>query len=194
MGRHLAEFLEHSDWTKQAPFLPDLARLEWFIWEAFHAFDEPPFTPKQAAKIPVQEWENIHIIFQPSVALLSSPWPVLDIWLARRGKPDEMKIELRSRAQRILIGRKEDQVRCELLEEHQFTLLSGLLAGKSLGEVCDALAETSEDIEPSTMTAALLPIAAWFSRWVQDGLILRGHFERPLRRELKRETVKKRGG
>ncbi len=163
VGRHLAEFLAGSKWTKQAPFLADLAQLEWQIWEAFHAFDGAPFRPGEIANIPAEEWEHLGIVFQPSVSLLSSSWLVLDIWRARREK--ENKVDLKNRPQRILIGRKNDQVRCELLDEHQFALITGLLKGKTLGEMCGELAETSEEAE--------LPVTAWFSRWIGDGLILR---------------------
>ena len=56
-------------------------------------------------------------------------------------------------------------MRCELLDENQFRLLSTLLVGKSLGAACEELADSEGSEIP--------PVAAWFSGWVRDGLIAR---------------------
>ena len=163
-GARLEEFLKSHSWTKTLPFLPDLARLEWRIWEAFHAFDAPPLTPAQMASITPKDWENVQLEFQPSVRLAVSRWPILDIWLER--KNPEGAVEEKNRllnSQRILIGRKENWVRCERIDENQYRLLEGLLAGRTLGSVCEKLAEISK--------AENLPVSDWFARWIQDGLI-----------------------
>ena len=168
VGKKLPEFLESSLLTKSFPFLPDLARLEWLVWRAFHAFEEPALDSRQIAEIPMDDWEKTQIIFQPSVGLISSLWPILDIWRIRRDSSDKMSVDLTHRPQQILIGRRGDQVRCEGLDENQYRLLSGLLSGKSLGVVCEELAGAADEQE--------FPIAAWFSEWVRDGLIARCKF------------------
>ncbi len=168
-GRHFPEFLKDvTRHTTPFPFLSDLARLEWCIWQAFHAFDETPLDPEKIKGISLEDWENCRIIFQPSAKLAALHWSVLNLWLARYQLP-EIRTEELARSQRILIGRNGDQVRCELLDVHQYRLLEGLLAGQSLGEACEELAETAE---------VDLPITQWFSHWVQDGLILRLDFSK----------------
>ncbi|MGH7197193.1 MAG: MNIO family bufferin maturase [Candidatus Omnitrophota bacterium] len=161
-GRHFAEYLADSAFRKNFPFLADLAKLEWLIWEAFHAFDGPPLSPERIAGIPLEEWEGARIRFQPSVQLVSSVWPVLDVWRARKDDPGKVKID-GTQSQRVLVGRSGLEVRCEPLKENQYRLLEALLAGKSLGEACEELAglEGSEE----------LPITAWFSGWLSSGLI-----------------------
>lgn len=162
-GRHLAEFLEKSPHLKTFPFLSDLARLEWQIWRAFHAFDEPPLKPDEIQNLAPKDWENTLLKFQPSVSLIRSDWPILDIWLEREKKSEEVRREIIRRTERILIGRREVQVRCELLDEYQSLLLEDLLAGKTLGEACGHLAEAAGDELP--------PVTEWFQRWIRDGLI-----------------------
>lgn len=158
-GVHLPEFLERHEYSGTFPFLPDLAKLEWLIWKAFHAFDKPALNPETLKNISADDWETMKLVFQPSANLLFSDYSVFDIWQARRNLSAKIDV---SKPQKVLIGRKQDQVRCELLNDAQFQLLEGLLAGKSLGEVCEALADSDGEI----------PIADWFSRWVQDGLIV----------------------
>lgn len=163
-GRHLPELLPHFSASRSLPFLSDLAKLEWLVWEAFHSFDGAPLQPSQIQEIPMEEWENMKIVFQPSVRLITSDWPILDLWLARHRRAGEPPLDWVGRPQRVLVGRKEDQVRCELLDSNQYRLLEGLLAGKSLGQACEELAEVVGEKTP--------PLQEWFSRWIQAGLLL----------------------
>jgi hypothetical protein len=145
------------------PYLAELARFEWMISETFHSFDEAPFDRAQLAKIPLESWENLRIIFQPSVQLFQSEWPILALWEKRRaGKIEELTAPLN---QKILIGRRGTEIRCEILADSQYQLIEGLISGQTLGSICESLAEkTGEEV---------LPIAEWFAHWVQDGLIAR---------------------
>ena len=162
-GRHLPEFLAASALAESLPFLPDLARLEWLVCEAFHAFDTPPLNPSTVASRSLEEWMETVLIFQPSVKVLASPWPILDVWAARAQPRESVNIELVDRAQRVLVFRQDGQTRCELLDARQHALLAELLAGRTLGEACGILAGVGTD--------APLPLAAWFARWAGQGLL-----------------------
>lgn len=160
VGRHLPELL-HEMPIRNQPFLEDLARFEWLISSSFHAFDDRPFDRQELAQIPLEEWENARLIFQSSVFLYFSPWPILDLWKDRKKLGTDIVVP--EKRQYILIGRKGTQVRCELLEKQQYRMLEGLLCGETLGKVCEALSQESGHWD--------IPVADWFSRWVQDGLI-----------------------
>ena len=162
-GRHLPEFLTGWPRTAQLPFLPDLARLEWLVCLAFHAFDEPALKPAALAPMPPETWERLRLVFQPSVGVVASGWPILDVWAARIRPREEIAIELVNRSQRVLVSRQGVEVRCTLLEPAQYNILAALLAGETLGEVCGRLAASGAS-EP--------PVDAWFSAWAQQGLII----------------------
>jgi len=162
-GRELPELIGELPLSKKFPFLQDLARLERQVWTAFNAFDHEPMTPESVAQWPLEDWEQAKIIFQPSVSLLAAEWPVLDLWLNRHNPKQNLKTRIAAKSQRILVGRRKDLVRCEVLDENQYRLIHGLLEGKSLGEACERLAEHADENS--------LPIASWFSSWVKDGLI-----------------------
>ena len=164
-GRHLPGFLASWPRTAQLPFLPDLARLEWLVCMAFHAFDEPPMDLQALAQLSPTAWERLRVVFQPSVGLVASAWPILDIWNARTRPRNEIAIDLVNRPQRVLVSRQGMQVRCALLEPAEYDLLAGLLAQRTLGEVCGALAASEADAMP--------PVAAWCSAWAKQGLIIR---------------------
>lgn len=161
-GRHLPELLAGWPLTQELPFLPDLARLEWLVCQAFHAFDEPPADLAPLAAMPVKAWAQVRLRFQPSVGLIASAWPIRDIWAARSGPRGTVNVKLVNQPQRVLVCRRGVTVTCELLEEDAFALLQRLAAGEPLGAACGALARQAAG-EP--------PLAAWFARWAGQGLI-----------------------
>ena len=162
-GLHLPGFLPTHPLTKELPFLPDLAWLEWQVVEAFHAFDRPPMDPARLAAIPPKDWDRLKLAFQPSVGRVASAWPILDIWEARDRPVAEVRIDLIDRPQRVLVFRKAWIVRCELIDERQDAALQALLSGKTLGELCGLLSVGPAAGDP--------PLADWFSRWAASGLV-----------------------
>ena len=164
-GRHLPAFLAEWPLTLTLPFLPDLARLEWAVRQAFHAFEAPPLDPRRFARLPLEDWGRARVVFQPSVGLIASAWPILDIWAARTRQRSAIDIELVNRPQRILVFRQQLEVRCELLDERRYALLAGLLAGRPLGTACGELAVQAGHEAP-------LPVTDWFAGWAARGLII----------------------
>lgn len=166
-GLHFSEFVKESNLLRHFPYLGELAKMEWSLWGAFHAFDQTPLTPEKISGNAAEDWENVRFIFQPSVRLFNSGWPLLNLWLSRN-QEKEIQTALAPAPERILIARREDQVRCEILNPEQNELIQMLLEGKSLGQACEKLAEHCGGGAP--------PVAGWFTAWVHDGLILRLEF------------------
>ncbi len=166
-GRHLAEFLSAWPRTRELPFLPDLARLEWAVSEAFHAFEVPPLALETLADHPVEAWDQLRLGFQPSVRCVTSVWPILDIWEARTRPVDTVRIALVDRPQQVLVARRGMQVVCAPLTPWQAQFLTFLLAGQSLGAACQQLAEAAGE--------APVPVADWCAAWARDGLIANWH-------------------
>ena len=164
-GRHLPELLAGSPWSQRLPFLPDLAQLEWFVCQAFHAFDQPPVDLAPLSGLSLAQWERVRAIFQPSVSLVASSWPIRDIWASRVQPRHTLNLDVINRPQRVLVHREGMTVTCELLEEGPHRVLERLLAGDDLGAACVVLAriEGTERFQASE----------WFARWARHGLIAR---------------------
>lgn len=163
VGRHLPEFLTTAPLTAQLPFLPDLAKLEWAICQAFHAAVQPPVSAQRLAALSLEDWDRARLVFQPAVGRVASTWPILDLWQARTRPTHEVDIPLVDRPQRVLVFRQGLTVRCELLDTWEDAVVEGLLAGRTLGHVCGEIAERAGD--------AALPMGAWCSRWMERGLL-----------------------
>lgn len=163
-GRFYPEYLEKSGWLAEYPFLQDLARLEWAVSEAFHSFDFPPQDLSPLAGLALEEWENVTFQFQPSLRLVASAWPVVDIWRARRGTSQPAPADFQGRAQYASICRQDLKVRVEDIHPLEFECLKLLSEGGTLGETCEKLAEKS---------AEELPLMEWFGKWSSSGMIAR---------------------
>jgi hypothetical protein len=162
-GRHLPEFLAGWPRTAELPFLPDLARLEWQLCQAFHAFEEPPVEVSSLAGLAPHVWESARLVFQPSVSTLASAWPVLDIWAARATPRHEINVDVAGRPQHAAVFRRGLEARCAPLEPAQQQLLQDLLDGLTLGQACGRALERQDE----------LPLAEWFAEWAAAGWIVR---------------------
>ncbi len=162
-GKNFPQFLAAHRLTASLPLLPDLARLEWAVAVAFCATEEAAFDAAVIAALPQERLQAIRFRFQPAVSAVSSNWPILDIWQARKGARESVDIPLEGRPQPVLIYRAGLNVRCELLLPEQAVLLGHLIQGEALERALSAASR-------NTATESL-PVEAWFSRWMQLGLI-----------------------
>ena len=162
VGKLLPSFLADDALVADFPFAPDLARLESAIHVAFHAREVSPLDPATLSDWTLEDWSAAVLRFQPSVALVRSEWPIRDIWAARETPIEEIDIAVEGRPDRVLVYRTGYQVMCEWIEEDEAVALAAMLAGATLGDTAEQLAEGGGDAEA---------VARWFARWSGSGLI-----------------------
>ncbi len=163
VGKEMPSFIGTTRFAGELPFLPDLAALELSVASAFHAFDTAPFDASVLGGLTEEDWEKMRIAFHPSVRVVGSAWPVLDLWNARKTPIAEMSVPLEGRPQNVLVYRREHQVYCEPIGKDQKELVRRLLGGDALGETCERVAEEAQTED--------LPLEEWFSAWTGRGLI-----------------------
>jgi hypothetical protein len=142
--------------------LPDLAALEWRVVVAFHARERAPFDARPLAHWGLERWERARVVFQPSVALARSLWPILDLWELRETPIAEIDLEVDGRPQDVLVSRSGAAVLCELVEPAEAVVMAALLSGFRLGEALERLAAASEEVAD---------VSSWFAAWGGRGLI-----------------------
>src|SRR5262249_36918115 len=106
VGAELPAYLRDDPLTEQLPFLPDLAAVESRIASAFHALERPPLAPERMAGWTLEEFASVRLAFQPSLAIVRSPWPVVVLWEAREIPRDEIDIDVRDRPEIALVHRR----------------------------------------------------------------------------------------
>ncbi len=165
-GRFLPEFLKTDERLKKIPFLEDLARLEWKIMEAFHAFDTQAVTPSEFAAVPLEDWEQAKLFFQPSVSIEKSEWPVLDIWKTRR-EDVELPAKVKKAPQQVLVFRIGTEVHAKAIDAKHYAFMQALLSGERLS---DALGKAGLHPEEAQKPQE------WFQLFTAAGMIARFEF------------------
>jgi hypothetical protein len=161
-GSRFAEFCADDIVSDTLPFAGDLARVEWHVIAALHARDTAPVNPALFSTWSMQDWERATLRFQPSLALLRSAWPIHDLWECREMERDEIDVDLRDRPQVVAVRREGFRVRCTVADRIEAIALESLLAGGTLGDTVERLAELGE--APETVMER-------FAAWMKAGLI-----------------------
>lgn len=152
-GAALARFVEDYAGTRDLPYLPDVARMEWLAHRAYYAADALAFDFSRPTEVRLA----------PACALLESGWPLASIWEAHQegGEPD--KVDLGAGADLVLVHRPHWRVEVCSLTAGDYRFLERLQSGAGLGPALeDAVAE-----DP-----AFIPRVA-LAAWVRAGVIVR---------------------
>jgi len=154
-GGEFADFLQSAELRAKRvdlpAYLPDMARLEWAWDQAFHAQDsypDPAALLSRLQSFPPQDYARLRFQINPSVALLNSDYPILDIWQAHQLTDNELdqaieSIDPDSGGARLLVKREPDfLVSIAVLGAGEFAFLCAAKTGALLeAALTAALAE-----------------------------------------------------
>jgi hypothetical protein len=166
-GRGLADFLARQKQVK--PWLSELARLEWAALEAYFADGGSKPTAKALEGIAEREWPRARLELSPSVRLLSTRYPVGDLWRLRADPDSFLKAARTCRARPRALGYclwrmpGASTVTCMKLDPAAALLLGAFARKKSLGSALRTLKK--RDLPPPER------IQSWFSAWISGGVI-----------------------
>jgi hypothetical protein len=162
VGADLPAFVATDPVATRFPFLGDLAALEWQIVRAFHAREKERFDIGSLAGWSLEAWASARLELQPSVSVVRSAWPILDLWSLRETPQRSIDLEVVGRPQDVLVARDGFSVRCELLERAQAVVLEALIDGVTLGDALERL---------EAADAEVVDVSGWFATWAGRGLV-----------------------
>jgi hypothetical protein len=87
-----------------------------------------------------EHYPSLQFFLNPSVFLLSSEYPIADIWLANQADNDG-SVELQTGKFYTLIQRHDYQVTVTTLNTEQWAFLTAIEQGMSFGSICESLTE-----------------------------------------------------
>lgn len=142
-GAEFPEFLSDFKPLESIGYLADVARIEQAIRQSYHAADSTPIAPPTLAKVPPDDLTDLVLTLAPSVKILSSPWPIHDIWSfnMRNDAPKP-----RHMAQDVAVLRTEFDPEPILLPHGGATFLTALERGATLGAALEAVADDHFDL------------------------------------------------
>jgi len=166
-GDRLASFLEQDPVTAKLPFLPDLAKLEWHLSEAFVAKDPEPLLWSVLQTMAPEAVSDLRLVLNPGTAVIRSDWPIIDIRSLKDKSDDEVSLGVEGRPSIVLVYRYELQARCRNLDEEDARFIEAAAEGTSLAELQTAQVDDGDD--PDTVQRLL----ERFRRLVDEGLFLK---------------------
>jgi hypothetical protein len=148
-GEGFPEFLESFPPAQNLAYLGDVARLELTYLSAYHAADAEALSGEAFAQIPPEALETARITLHPALRLITSPYPVFDIWQANQdgaAAPDK-PIKLAHAGQCGLCARPTLSVILSILPEGEYAFFSALKERAPLGEAAGSGAEVDQDFD-----------------------------------------------
>lgn len=161
LAERLADFLESDGLSRELPFLPDLARLEWALAQAFVVSDDPALHWGDMASLGADGAADLRLQLRAGAALLRSRWPIHDIWSCRDRPLSEIDVPVSRRPCAVLVGRRGLDLVCRALDGAGLRVVETALRGESLAQAID-----SWDGEAEALVGA-------FRRLVDDGVLAR---------------------
>jgi len=139
-GRRFPEFLGGAS-LADAPWLADLARLEWARIEAFDAADDPALSFEDVQSLPEDAWPDLRLEFVPSFRSLELAWNIAEVWLALDEGRSPPRIE--SELTFVAVWRKGFEVRHRCCAPPEARAIARLDALEPFSAICDAFADAS---------------------------------------------------
>lgn len=160
-GAKLPSFVATHPFGKEAPWLRDLARLEWACLEALHTPVAPGIDPRRLADTPARKWAQARLGLDPAARLLHSKWEILPFW---RNVPSAEAFEPPSRGPSWYGVFRGPDLWYEVspLSRAQYDALSAFRTGMTLGRATTHLASRHGEE---------LPLGEWLREWLARGWI-----------------------
>ena len=156
-GAAFPAFLESFAPLAHLGYLPDVARLELAQRRSYHAADATAIDPAIFGTLVPDILANARIEFAPSVSVLRSAWPVLEIWHFNM-TPEAPQPS--SSAQDVLITRAEFDPKMNELPSGGADLIDALEKGVALGAAIDTTEANYPDFDFPTVLALLIQTGA----------------------------------
>jgi hypothetical protein len=155
-GAGFADFLAAFPPCRDLVYLADVARLEWAMHAALHAEDTRAADREALRQVSPDAFGGAMLRLDPSLTLLSSPWPVDAIWRANQpGADPNATLDLAAGGVCLEIRRLGDDVVWRTLPEPQHAFRSALASGRALEDSAGAALALDADFDLTRALATL---------------------------------------
>jgi hypothetical protein len=145
-GDRLAVFLETDELTADLPFLPDLARLEWALAEAFVAPDRRALRWDDLARLGPEAVADFPLCVRDGIALVRSQWPVREVWACRDLPASEIDVPVVRSPSAVLVSRRGLDLVCRTLDDLTLRLMEAAFAGRRLADLVEDDAQDAQRV------------------------------------------------
>jgi hypothetical protein len=148
-GAEMPNFLANFPPLAKLPYLPDVARLEFALREAYHAADTAPIAAETLAALAPERFMAARLHLAPALRWVASKYPVWSIWQANTsgGAAPQMRPEA------ALVLRPGFDAVPHLMPPHGADFIAALHAGNTVGQ---ALEQAGENFDITALLGLLI--------------------------------------
>ena len=141
-GEQLPEFLADFEPAASLPYLPDVARLEWFWHRVFSGEDTRALDLQKLAEVPEERWGELIFYLPKNSVLLESAYPIHRIWQVNQEDYEgDRTVSLDEGGVKIFLWRQGYDMRIDLPREPEWELLKAFQSHDIFEAICDRLAD-----------------------------------------------------
>ncbi len=152
-GQGFCDFLSGFAPLSHLGYLPDVARLELAVRQAYHAADSDPIDPQALAAVPSDDLDRVVLTFAPPVQVIRSDWPLFDIWRFNTATDAPRPQAI---AQDVLITRAAFDPAPHPLSPCAGAWVAAAMAGATLGQAQEAASAIDAGFDLGPTLAVLL--------------------------------------
>ena len=154
-GAHFADFICTYQPAKCLPYLADVARLEWAWHQLFYSPDPKGINFQELEKYYIASPEKIIFCLSPGSTIISSPYPIHQIWAANQddNNNDQTIVLSENEMFYFFVWRNGLQMRIDLLNPDEWQILTWIKNKPSFNELCTKI----DDELPNVNFVELLP-------------------------------------
>ncbi len=155
-GSSFPAFLASFEPCRPLQYLPDVAQLEWALNIATHADEMVPLDLAEISRFPVEDLPRLTLRLDPSLSLVTSTWPIAQIWRANQLDADtNTNVDLPSGGVFLEVRRLGDDAVFRPLDPATHAFRSALSRQCCLAEATGAAFESDNAFELSQALRAL---------------------------------------
>jgi len=159
-GAALPDFLAGFAPAADHPYLPDVARLEWCVHEAWYA-PAAEASPAPFAGLAPEAFEAARAVLHPSLRLHASPWATVALWRAHQAGGPDFPDDLCAPTHALVLRPRLD-VMVDVIGAAEHAALACLARGGTFGAALDAAFDVDGDFD----------VAAHLRRWLDGGMVV----------------------
>lgn len=149
-----------------APYLADLANLEWQWIEAYHEENADCLAPDALTKIDQDALMQATFEAHPATRIVSSSFDLVTLFSVREG--NQIDLEQINTASDILLTRPALQVHFQSVEQDIAIFLQNLLNGSTLGEALQSAMDKSSAFDPASAITTMMSSGAFSNITLQE--------------------------
>jgi len=166
LGTHLPDWLEQK--RPRAPWLADLARLEWARTDVFDVRDEQVLTIDDLRAWPQEEFMSLPLKLIAAHRIVTVDYAVADFWkqIGDDGGPDVADESEDPAGESLLVWRQDASVYHRIIGQAERGVLELVVQGATFGGLCESLPSWRTPEEGSVQAFS------WLWSWTTDGLLV----------------------